>query len=92
MSTLSISIVPSLGSTILKSAWIKVDFPLPVRPTMPTFFLAGIVHDMFLKTDGRCSAYRTCRRKEQCIGVNKTLRFPSEKQKTLPLSLQRKHS
>ncbi|TVU00025.1 hypothetical protein EJB05_39253, partial [Eragrostis curvula] len=41
MSTLSISIVPSLGSTIRKSAWTKVDFPLPVRPTIPTFFLPG---------------------------------------------------
>uniref|UniRef100_A0A0A9FR13 Uncharacterized protein n=1 Tax=Arundo donax TaxID=35708 RepID=A0A0A9FR13_ARUDO len=64
MSTLSISIVPSLGSTIRKRAWIKVDFPLPVRPTIPTFFLPGIVHDMFFKTEGRCSAYRTCKSEE----------------------------
>jgi hypothetical protein len=62
-STLSISIVPTLGSTIRKSAWIKVDFPLPVRPTIPTFFRPGIVHDIFLKTDGRWSAYRTCKSK-----------------------------
>ena len=66
MSTLSISIVPSLGSTILKSAWINVDFPLPVRPTIPTFFLPGIIQDTFLKTDGRCSAYRTCSSEGPC--------------------------
>jgi hypothetical protein len=69
MSTLSIWIVPPLGSMILKSAWIKVDFPLPVRPTIPTFFLPGIVHDMFLKTDGRCSAYRTYKSKQHYMAA-----------------------
>ena len=60
ISTSSITIVPSLGSTMRKRACINVDFPLPVRPTTPTFFLPGIVQVMFFKTDGRCSAYRTC--------------------------------
>uniref|UniRef100_A0A0D3FZI2 Uncharacterized protein n=1 Tax=Oryza barthii TaxID=65489 RepID=A0A0D3FZI2_9ORYZ len=42
MSMLSILMVPSLGSTIRKSTCTKVDFPLPVRPTIPTVFSAGI--------------------------------------------------
>lgn len=56
MSTLSIIMLPSLGSTILKMACMSVDFPLPVRPTTPTFFLPGNVQVMFFNTDGRCSA------------------------------------
>lgn len=37
MSTPSMIILPSEGSTILNSAWISVDFPLPVLPTTPIF-------------------------------------------------------
>lgn len=60
MSTSSIKMLPCLGSTMRKSACINVDLPLPVRPTTPTFFLPGMIHVMFFKTDGRCSAYLTC--------------------------------
>lgn len=59
MSTPSMSILPSLGSTMRNMAWIKVDFPLPVLPTTPTLLFPGNVHVMFFKTDGRCSAYLT---------------------------------
>jgi len=60
MSTLSIIMHPSLGSTILKIACMRVDFPLPVRPTTPIFFLPGNVQVIFFNTDGRCSAYLIC--------------------------------
>jgi len=56
ISTPSIIMLPSLGSTIRKMACMRVDFPLPVLPTTPTLFLPGNVQVMFFKTDGRCSA------------------------------------
>lgn len=62
MSMSSIIMLPSLGSTILKSACMRVDFPLPVLPTTPTFFLAGKVQLMLFRTSGRWSAYRIYKR------------------------------
>lgn len=56
ISTSSITMLPSLGSTTLKMACMRVDLPLPVLPTTPTFFLPGNVQLMFFRTDGKCSA------------------------------------
>ncbi|KAL0547957.1 hypothetical protein IC582_012396 [Cucumis melo] len=55
-STLSIIMLPPLGSTILKIACMRVDFPLPVLPTTPTFFFPGKVQLMSFKISGRWSA------------------------------------
>lgn len=56
ISILSIIMLPSRGSTTRKMACMRVDFPLPVLPTTPTFFFPGIVQVIFFRTDGRCSA------------------------------------
>lgn len=57
ISTPSMTILPLEGSTTLNRAWISVDFPLPVLPTIPTFFSPGIVQDTPLSTIGRDGLY-----------------------------------
>lgn len=56
----SIMIQPPTGSIILKRVCMRVDFPLPVLPTIPFFIPPANVHEMPLKTSGICAAYRTC--------------------------------
>lgn len=69
MSTSSINIFPFLGSTTRNRACTKVDFPLPLFPTMPTFFLPGMVHVMFRRTGS--SAYPTCTVRELILTKRK---------------------
>ncbi|KAJ0608654.1 hypothetical protein HanHA89_Chr03g0111221 [Helianthus annuus] len=59
----SIRICPAAGSTRRKSVCIKVDFPLPVLPTIPVFFPPLKVHVRPLNTSGICGAYRTFQKK-----------------------------
>lgn len=61
ISTPSIRIRPLAGSTTLKRAWIKVDFPLPVLPTTPIFVFPGKVQVIPLRTIGREGLYWTWR-------------------------------
>jgi hypothetical protein len=60
MSTSSMRIDPDSSSNSLNSELNMVDFPapalrptIPVRPTMPTFFAAGISKVTSFKTRGR---------------------------------------
>ena len=53
------SISPDEGSMILKSKLNKVDFPAPVRPTIPTFSPALINTLIYDKTQGRSDRYLT---------------------------------
>ena len=48
----SIKILPFSISTIRNSALSMLDFPAPVRPTMPTFSVGEIVKDNPCKTGG----------------------------------------
>ena len=52
----STQISPAAGSTIRKKVCMRVDLPLPVRPTMPVFVPPGKVHVRPLNTRGRCGA------------------------------------
>lgn len=61
MSTLSMIIVPSEGSTILNNAWISVDFPLPVLPTTPIFSPPCMLIVMPFNTRGVLCLYLNCR-------------------------------
>ena len=60
VSKLSIMIRPSDGSTSRNKAWIKVDLPLPVRPTTPTFSPPLIESEIPFKTRGMSGRYRSC--------------------------------
>lgn len=60
MSTPSIMMVPAEGSTSLKKTCIRVDFPLPVRPTMPIFSPPLILREIPFRTSGVLDLYRTC--------------------------------
>ena len=64
MSTPSIIIFPSEGSTILNNAWISVDFPLPVRPTTPIFSPPCMLIVMPFNTRGVLCLYLNCRSRE----------------------------
>ena len=64
MSTPSIIIFPSEGSTILNNAWISVDFPLPVRPTTPIFSPPCMLIVMPFNTRGVLCLYLNCRSTE----------------------------
>lgn len=55
ISILSIRILPPAGSISRNKAWIKVDLPLPVRPTIPIFFPPGKVQVTPWSTTGRLS-------------------------------------
>lgn len=61
ISILSMIIFPAVGSTSLKKTWIKVDFPLPVRPTTPIFSPPLMLRVMPLSTRGVVGRYRTWR-------------------------------
>lgn len=63
ISILSITIRPLDGSTKRNSAWIKVDLPLPVLPTIPIFFPPGKQQVTPRSTKGRFSLYRTLKKK-----------------------------
>lgn len=56
----SIIIFPPEGSTSLKNTWIRVDFPLPVRPTTPIFSPPWMLRVMPLRTRGELGRYLTC--------------------------------
>lgn len=56
----SIIIFPPEGSTSLKNTWIRVDFPLPVRPTTPIFSPPWMLRVMPLRTRGVLGRYLTC--------------------------------
>jgi hypothetical protein len=49
--------VPEETSTILRILSSRVDFPLPVRPTIPIFYLALIEKLMFCTTVCRLELY-----------------------------------
>ena len=70
MSRPSIIILPPEGSTSLKKTWIKVDFPLPVRPTTPIFSPPWMLRVMPLITRGVFGRYLTCTPKIQGITIN----------------------
>lgn len=55
ISMLSIMILPPSGSVNRNKAWIKVDLPLPVRPTIPIFFPPGNLQVTSWRTTGRFS-------------------------------------
>lgn len=57
MCTPSISIHPSKGSTTRKRACTRVDFPLPVLPTIPIFFCPGKTQVTPLRTIGAAGSY-----------------------------------
>ena len=57
ISTPSMIIRPADGSTIRNKAWMRVDFPLPVRPTTPTFLSPGNVQLIPLRTIGMSWLY-----------------------------------
>lgn len=42
-----------------KSVCMRVDFPLPVLPTIPVFIPPRKVHERPRNTSGMCGAYRT---------------------------------
>lgn len=58
---LSIIIEPSVDSINRKNARAKVDFPLPVLPTIPIFSFALMENDNPFKTGSRSGAYFTCK-------------------------------
>lgn len=60
MSRSSMRTCPSLGSTRRNSTLIKVLFPLPVRPTMPTFWPPSILQVIPRSTRGASGWYRSC--------------------------------
>lgn len=62
MSTPSIMMVPAEGSTSLKKTCIRVDFPLPVRPTMPILSPPLILREIPFRTSGVLNLYRTCKK------------------------------
>ena len=49
------TMVPPAGSTILKRASVRLLFPAPVRPTMPTFWPPSISKDTSLRIKSRPS-------------------------------------
>lgn len=59
MSTSSTIMLPCTGSTIRNKAWINVDFPLPVRPTIPTLSPLLILQLTPSSTIGEWALYRT---------------------------------
>lgn len=61
ISTPSITIFPSDGSTTLNRDWMSVDLPLPVLPTTPTLFPPGKLQLTPFKIMGRAGPYRTWR-------------------------------
>lgn len=61
MFTPSIIMLPSDGSITLKSAWMRVDLPLPVRPTTPIFFFPRNVQVTPFRIIGRLGLYLTWR-------------------------------
>eukprot|EP00962_Isochrysis_galbana_P025187 scaffold7738_cov107-Isochrysis_galbana.AAC.13 len=68
MSTPSMRIAPAPAPLIPPSASMsrqmderKVDLPEPVRPTMPTLALGGMVHETARSTNGSSGRYRTAR-------------------------------
>ena len=60
MSMPSMIILPPEGSTSLKKTWIRVDFPLPVRPTTPIFSPPRKLRVTPLRTRGVFGRYLTC--------------------------------
>lgn len=56
----STTILPAEGSINLNNTWMRVDFPLPVRPTTPIFSPPWMVRDIPFRTRGVFSRYRTC--------------------------------
>jgi hypothetical protein len=60
ISSLSIRILPPLGSTRRNKELIRVDLPLPVRPTTPILFPAWKVQVIPLSTKGAFGRYLTC--------------------------------
>ena len=54
----SIAIEPSSSSKMRKSSWTRVDFPEPVRPTMPTFSLGAICRFRLISTRSNSGLYR----------------------------------
>lgn len=63
MSTPSITMRPPEGSTSRNKAWMRVDLPLPVLPTTPTFSPPEIVNVMPFNTIGVVGRYRNCRKR-----------------------------
>ena len=63
MSTPSITMRPPEGSTSRNKAWMRVDLPLPVLPTTPTFSPPEIVNVMPFNTIGVVGRYRNCQKK-----------------------------
>lgn len=55
----SIKIWPTVGSTIWKSVWMRLDLPLPLLPMMPVFTPPCKVHVRPRNTSGKFGAYRT---------------------------------
>lgn len=63
MSTPSITMRPPEGSTSRNKAWMRVDLPLPVLPTTPTFSPPEIVNVMPFNTIGVVGRYRNCQKR-----------------------------
>ena len=73
ISTLSIHIWPLAGSTSRNNARISVDFPLPVRPTTPTFSPPSMVKFTPFKTKGVVGRYRNWSKiQDKCISGHTT--------------------
>lgn len=53
-------IFPAEGSINLNNTWMRVDFPLPVRPTTPIFSPPSMVRETPFRTRGVFGRYRTC--------------------------------
>lgn len=60
MSMPSMIICPPVGSTSLKKTWMRVDLPLPVRPTTPIFSPPWMLRVIPLSTKGVFGRYLTC--------------------------------
>lgn len=66
MSRSSTMIFPSVGSTKRKRVLIRVVFPLPVRPTMPTLCPPSMLQVIPWRTSGAPGRYRTCKVVNEC--------------------------
>ena len=59
ISTPSIIILPSVGSSILSIVSVIVDFPAPVLPTIPILWFGLILKLKFYRTKGKDYRYLT---------------------------------
>ena len=62
--TPAILMEPDSMLTNLYNATVRLDFPAPVRPTIPTFSRPLIFTVTFFSANGKFSLYRNCKDKE----------------------------